>query len=122
MELLVATVCLSVTAIGIITAINFTDTQNFLTRHRAKALVIATSEIEKYKSKAYYGAVAAGVTSTGIPATDLPQPAGLTTTVSATADPKVFTVSAQVSWTVMIASGPATRTTQIDSAVRNDAP
>lgn len=122
-ELLVVTICLAVTALGILTAIGFANTQSVLARQRLAALSAATSEMEKYRSKAYYGSIASTNLTTPLSTVGLPQPANIQTTVSATSDPRVFNISVVVSWTAMISTGNVTRTIRLDSAMRNsDAP
>ena len=119
-ELLVATVCLSITALGILTAIAFSDNQNVLSRQRMRALSIASSAMEGYRSKAYGNHLVAGVYTSDLTGTGLPQPATETDTISATSDPLVYSVTVQVSWTATISSGPTTRTVHLDTALRNN--
>jgi type II secretory pathway pseudopilin PulG len=119
-ELLVATICLSITAFGILTAIAFADNQNTLSRQRMLALSIASSEMETYRSKAYGNSIVAGVFTTNLASSNLPKPAQKVVTVSATSDPVVFYVSVQVSWTVTTSGGPTTRAIHLDSALRNN--
>lgn len=118
-ELLVATICLAVTALGILTAISFGSTQNKLARERMTALSIASSEMERYRSKAFYGSIAATTSNTPLTGTGLSEPASIQTTVTSTGDPRVFSISVQVSWTVMLQSGDTVRTIKLDSAMRN---
>lgn len=120
MELLVATICLSITAFGILTAIAFADNQNTLSRQRMQALAIASSEMETYRSKAYGNSIAAGVFTTNLTSSNLPKPAQKVVTVSATTDPAVFNISVQVSWTVTTAGGRTTRAIHLDTALRNN--
>lgn len=119
-ELLVATVCLSITAFGILTAIAFADNQNAQSRQRMLALSIASSTMESYRSKAYANTLAVGVFNTNLASSDLPKPAQKTVTVSATSDPSVFNVTVLVNWTVTTSSGPVTRGIHLDTALRNN--
>lgn len=122
-ELLVATVCLAVTAIGILTAIAFTENQNSLARQRGIALSIASSEIETYRSKAYSDGIVAGVYTADLATSGLGKPCTRTTTVTKTSDPKLFTVSVNVHWTGFLTSGPQDRSIHLDTVLRNnDAP
>ncbi len=122
-ELLVATICLAVTAMGIISAIGFGNTQNVLARQRMIALSLASSEMEKFRSKAYYSSITATDSTVTLQNTGLPSPTSIHTTVSATADPKVFNLTVQINWTVLIQSGNVTRSIRLDSVMRNnDAP
>ncbi|HVT14047.1 MAG TPA: prepilin-type N-terminal cleavage/methylation domain-containing protein [Fimbriimonadaceae bacterium] len=120
LELLVATACLAVTAIGILAAIGFSDTQNVLSRQRLIALSIASSEIEVQRSNAYGDALVAGVYNTNLSGSGLPSPATKTTTITATSDPTVFNITVQVSWTVTTAGGPTTRVIHLDTALQNN--
>jgi type II secretory pathway pseudopilin PulG len=119
-ELLVATICLSITAFGILTAIAFADNQNTLSRQRMLALSIASSEMETRRSQAYANSLAAGVFTTNLASTNLPKPAQKVVTVSTTPDPVIFNVTVNVSWTVTTASGPTTRAIHLDTALRNN--
>lgn len=122
-ELLVATICLGMTAIGVLAALHFSDTQNTLSRHRMIATSVANSEIDRYRSKAFYGLVTPTLATVPLPNSGLPQPATLTTTVSVTPDAKVFNVSTEVKWSVIVGSGNTQRAIRLDTAVRNsDAP
>lgn len=118
-ELLVATICLAVTALGILTAISFASTQNKLARERMTALSIASSEMEKFRSKAFYGSVAPETSNIPIAGSGLSEPASLQTTVTSTGDPRVFTITVKVSWTVTLQSGDTVRAIKLDSAMRN---
>lgn len=120
LELLVATACLAVTAIGILTAIGFSDSQNTLSRQRLIALSIASSEVETQRSAAYADAVVAGVFTTNLAGSGLPSPATKTTTITATSDPNVFNVTVQISWTVTTNGGPTTRVIHLDTALQNN--
>ena len=119
-ELLVATVCLAVTSFGILTAIAFSDNQNALARQRTIALSFAGTEMERYRSKAYANSLTAGVFTTNLSSAPLPQPAQEVVTVSTTADPMVFSVTVQVTWTAMTGAGPTTRGIHLDTALRNN--
>lgn len=121
LELLVATVCLAVTALGILAAVGFADSQNVLSRQRLIALSIATSQMETYRSKGYADSLAAGVFALNLDSTSgLPLPATRTVTVSATSDPNVFNVTVQVAWTVTTSGGPTVRTIHLDTALQNN--
>lgn len=119
-ELLVATICLSITAFGILAAIGFADSQNTLSRQRMQALSIAASTMEGYRSKAYSNQLAAGTFTTSLSGTTLPKPAQQIVTITPTADPVVFNVTVQVNWTVMLSSGATTRGVHLDTALRNN--
>lgn len=119
-ELLVATVCLAVTSFGILTAIAFADNQNALARQRSLALSFASTEMERYRSKAFANSLVAGVFNTDLSSSALPQPAQETTTVSTTGDPMVFTVTVQVTWTVPVNGAAMTRGIHLDTALRNN--
>lgn len=118
-----ATVCLAVTAIGILTAIAFTENQNSLAKQRAIALSIASTEVETYRSKAYSDSIVAGSFTADLANSGLGKPCTLTTTVSKTTDPKLFTVTVSVDWTSFSTSGPQNRSIHLDTVLRNnDAP
>lgn len=118
-ELLIAAVCLGITAAGVLAALQFTDSQNYLARQRLLALSYASSEMERYRSKAYFGSITTGVTTTPIVNPALPAPAAMVTSVTTTPDPKVFAVGVQVNWTGQTSAGTRTRTIKLDSAFRN---
>jgi type II secretory pathway pseudopilin PulG len=119
-ELLVATICLSITAFGILTAIGFADNQNTLSRQRMTALAIASSAMEGYRSQAYANNLAPGTYTTSLGSSTLPKPAQQIVTITATSDPVVFNVTVQVNWTVTLSSGATTRGVHLDTALRNN--
>jgi prepilin-type N-terminal cleavage/methylation domain-containing protein len=122
-ELLIATLCLSTTSLGILAAISFTDNQNNLSQQRLKALSIATSDMENCRAQGFSGTLVAGVVTKTLNGVGLPTPASETITTSATSDPGLFTVGVQVSWTIPNGSGAITRVVSLDTALRNnDAP
>lgn len=118
--MLVATICLAVTAMGILTAIGFSDSQNVLSRQRMLAVSLASSEIERCRSKAFANDLVAGSYNTDISGSGLPPPATETTTIAATSDTMVFDVTVQVTWTVTVGPGSVTRTIHLDTALRNN--
>lgn len=120
LELLVATACLAVTAIGILAAIGFSDSQNTLSRQRLIALSIASSEIENQRSDAFADSIVAGVFTTSLAGSGLPSSATKTITITATSDPTVFNVTVQVAWTVTTNGGPTTRVIHLDTALQNN--